>query len=241
MIVAWSADLPGCRLQMTAPLSNLRFERKFVADGFTLAEVLAVVHRHPSAFREVYPPRVVNNLYLDSPTRRDYHDHVNGAANRTKTRVRWYGPQFEVVDRSALERKVKRGLVSGKETYALAQFSAGLGGLCSRLGSAFEAASLPGLLRAELKHKRPALLNRYRRHYFLSRDTRFRLTVDHQLQFARVPMNHRPAVGLSPSTTTLILELKFRPEVAEEAQAVTATLPFRLARFSKYVAGVERL
>ena len=29
-----------------------RFERKFVAEGFTLADVLALVRRHRAAFRE---------------------------------------------------------------------------------------------------------------------------------------------------------------------------------------------
>src|SRR5512138_3354854 len=99
---------------METALPNLRYERKFVAEGFTIAEVLACVRRHTCAFREIYPPRVVNNIYLDSLSRRDYHDHINGVANRTKTRVRWYGPQFESASRPILERKVKRGMVSGK-------------------------------------------------------------------------------------------------------------------------------
>jgi len=76
---------------MTTLPSNPRYERKFVADGFTLPEVLALVRRHPAAFREVYPARSVNNLYLDSPEFSDYHDHVNGVAHRNKTRIRWYG------------------------------------------------------------------------------------------------------------------------------------------------------
>ncbi|HWQ92706.1 MAG TPA: VTC domain-containing protein, partial [Clostridia bacterium] len=104
---------------METALPNLRYERKFVAEGFTAAEALARVRRHPWAFREVYPPRIVNNIYLDSPSRRNYHDHVNGTANRTKTRVRWYGPQFENAPRPTLERKLKRGMVSGKTGHAL--------------------------------------------------------------------------------------------------------------------------
>jgi len=226
---------------MTPPLPNLRYEKKFVAQGFTLDEVLARVKRHPSAFCEVYPPRVVNNIYLDSPTRRDYHDHVNGTANRSKTRVRWYGKRFEVAERPVLERKLKRGMVSGKEAYALPGLPMTNVCLRSVLNTAFETATVPPVLRSLLRHVQPALFNRYQRHYFLSHDGKFRLTVDSGLQFAGSPHDCRPAFASSPSVTILILELKFGPEVAEAAHAITNALPFRVARFSKYVAGIEGL
>ncbi len=54
---------------MAPLLPNPRYEKKFIARGFTLAEVLARIRLHPSAFREAYPPRIVNNIYLDSPSR----------------------------------------------------------------------------------------------------------------------------------------------------------------------------
>ena len=226
---------------MTPLLPNLRYEKKFIAEGFTLAEVLARVKRHPSVFREVYPSRIVNNIYLDSPTRRDYHDHVNGTANRTKTRVRWYGPRLDAADRPRLERKLKRGMVSGKEAYALPRFSFNGGCLRAQLGPAFDASQVPPILRSALRHEEPALFNRYERHYFQSCDGKFRLTVDWGLQFAGVACELRQAIDLSPPARTLILELKFGPEVAEEVDAITNALPFRVARFSKYVAGTERI
>jgi len=40
---------------------------------------------------------------------------------------------------------------------------------------------------------------------------------------------------------TVIIELKFGPESAEDAALVTSTFPLRVARFSKYVAGMERM
>lgn len=88
-------------------LPNLRYEKKFIAEKCTLAEVLARVRLHPPAFGEVYPPRTVNNVYLDSAARRDYHDHVKGTANRSKTRVRWYGEHFQAAERPMLERKLQ--------------------------------------------------------------------------------------------------------------------------------------
>ena len=226
---------------MTPPLLNLRYEKKFIAEGFTTAEVLARVKRHPAAFREVYPPRVVNNIYLDSPTRRDYHDHVNGAANRTKTRVRWYGPQSQLAQRPMLERKLKRGMVNGKEAHPLPPLPINGARLRSLLETAFDSAVFAPLLRSALRLVEPALFNRYHRHYFLSRDGRFRLTVDSDLQFAGLPHDHRSAITPLPPAATLIIELKFGPELAEDADVITNAWPFRVARFSKYVAGIERI
>lgn len=226
---------------MTPTLLNLRYEKKFIAAGFALAEVLARVRRHPAAFREVYPPRTVNNVYLDSPARRDYLDHINGTANRSKTRVRWYGQQPEIPERPMLERKSKRGMVSGKEAHALPPLSTNGGGLRSLLTSAFDADAFPPMLRSTLRHLEPALFNRYRRHYFASRDARFRLTVDSDLQFAAVPRDCGTAIASLSPTTPVIIELKFGPEFSEEAAWVTNALPFRVARFSKYVAGIERI
>jgi hypothetical protein len=226
---------------MIPSLSNPRYEKKFVAEGRTLAEVLATVRRHPCAFREIYRPRIVNNVYLDSPTRRDYHDHVNGAANRSKTRVRWYGEQFEAADRPCLERKLKKGMVSGKEVYSLPALSLARDDLGAALMDAFETATIPPILRSLLRHVQPALFNRYRRHYFQSCDRRFRLTVDTRLQFAGTARNNCLAVAWSPSQATPILELKFDTQAAETADAITNAFAFRVVRFSKYVAGIQGL
>jgi hypothetical protein len=226
---------------MTQKLPNIRYEKKFVADGCTLAEVFATVHRHPAAFREVYPPRTINNIYWDSPTRSDYFEHLNGVANRVKTRVRWYGQRFEVAERPMLERKLKRGMVSGKETYELPPFSMNGGCLRALLESTFDNAVFPPVLRSILKHLEPALYNRYQRCYFLSGDRRFRLTVDSCLRFAGVTRNRQPAIDLLPPAPTVIMELKFEPKFAEDAARVTNAIPFSVGRFSKYVAGIECL
>jgi hypothetical protein len=226
---------------VTPPLLNLRYEKKFIAEGFTTAEVLAGVKRHPAAFREVYPPRVVNNIYLDSATRRDYHDHVNGAANRTKTRVRWYGPQSQLAQHPVLERKLKRGMVSWKEAHPLPPLSINGARLRSLLVAAFDSAVFPPLLRSALRLVEPALLNRYYRHYFLSSDRRFRLTIDCDLQFAGLPHDHRPVIAPLHPAATIVIELKFGPEFGEDAEAITNAWPFRVARFSKYVAGIQCL
>jgi hypothetical protein len=226
---------------MMPMLPNPRYEWKFVADGLVLAEVLALIRRHPAAFREAYPARFVNNIYLDSHGRSDYYDNIIGVANRSKTRVRWYGPLSGQIAKPVLERKLKRGLISGKLTHALPGFAVNGGAIHPLLRSAFDAALLPERLRFDVSQREPSLFNRYRRYYFLSADGRFRLTVDTDLQFGRASASNGLRATLTPFARTLILELKFGATEAEQADRVTNSLPFRLARCSKYVLGIGRL
>jgi hypothetical protein len=221
--------------------SNPRYERKFVAEGFSLSEVLAVVRRHPAGFRETYPARTVNNLYLDSPELRDYHDHVNGIARRTKTRVRWYGAWSGCIATPTLEYKLKQGHVSGKVSNGLPPLS--MNGHVSRtdLEAAFDKASLPELTRLALRHLQPSLLNRYRRHYFQSAAGRFRLTVDSDLQFAPARQVQGMQISFGPPASPIVVELKYGLDQAEGTASVTNLIPFRMARCSKYVLGLTAL
>ncbi len=226
---------------MTSLLPHPRYERKFVSNSLTLSEIVALVRRHPAAFRETYPARWVNNLYLDTPDFRNYQDHVNGVAHRTKTRIRWYGDWSGHVPAPTLENKLKRGAVSGKVSHGLPPFA--LNGSVSRaeFEAAFDRANLPELARAALRHLNPSLLNRYQRRYFESADHRFRLTVDTDLQFSAA----QPANGAGPAfcspAAVVVIELKYGLAEATGAACVTDLLPFRLARCSKYVLGINRL
>ncbi|MCO5052214.1 MAG: polyphosphate polymerase domain-containing protein [Verrucomicrobiae bacterium] len=222
---------------MTTSIPGLRHELKFVATGMGLSEVLTFVKRHPSAFVETYPHRVVNNLYIDSPDCGDYFDHVNGVANRSKTRIRWYGGPVGVIKHPTLERKLKRGAVSGKASHRLPEFNMSVESIKTPIKKAIRDAQLPDLLRLALQCREPSLYNRYRRHYFVSADRRFRLTVDSDLNFAGVQPRFFPL----PVTATVIIELKFTPENIEAAALVTNAMPFRITRFSKYVAGLGQL
>lgn len=222
-------------------LPNLRYERKFIARGASLAEVLARVRRHPALFREVYPARAINNLYLDSPTLQDYHDHVHGTAHRLKTRLRWYGPLQGHLLKPTLERKLKRGQVSGKVSHSLPPLHVNGGLPRASLEAALDRAGLPDPLRATLHHLEPALVNRYQRHYFQSADRRFRLTVDSALEFFGLGSAHAAWQPVASPPHDVIIELKYAPEHAEAAAAITNSLPFRLVRCSKYVLGIEQL
>lgn len=225
---------------MTLLPPKVRYEKKFVAKGASISQLLALVRRNPALFREAYPSRGINNIYLDSPSLADYHDHIHGTADRSKTRVRWYGPFPEGLNRPVLERKIKRGHAATKLSYPLPVIENHGGMLNSHLEQALRSNTLPENLRSLLKNLRPALFNRYHRYYFVSADRKLRLTIDYDLQFGdpRLLNGKLPPMSTAP---ICVIELKFDPLHAPEAAMATNALPFQLTRCSKYVVGIERI
>ncbi len=218
-----------------------RYERKFLAPGWSPVEVLAEVWRHPAAFHEAYPPREVNNIYLDSPELRDYVAHVNGAERRLKTRVRWYGALNGRIAAPALDRKIKEGLLGTKSVLRLPPFALNGGLHPEALAALFDRAAIPDPLRLALDALHPTLINRYWRHYYVSGDGRFRLTVDSRLEFFHPEVNTAAMLASAPHECPVVIEVKFGADQAEAAERITTALPFRLTRCSKYVWGIERL
>ena len=52
--------------QNTESISNERFERKFYLPTLPFGAFEVMLKHHPMRFREVYPQRYVNNIYLDT-------------------------------------------------------------------------------------------------------------------------------------------------------------------------------
>jgi hypothetical protein len=206
-----------------------------------VAEALAMVRKHPGGFCEAYPPRVVNNVYLDTPSLQAFQDHVNGISNRVKTRVRWYGKDGGTSAISVLEWKLKRGLVGTKVSHPLPGSAWHSGNLAVHLAHAAEQPALPASLRAGLRHLAPSLSNRYRRFYFKTMDGQIRLTVDTELQFGSPPNGKVFEEQLNIKLSTVVIELKFDPRHAAQASRICQHLPVRLTRCSKYVLGIEKL
>ncbi len=220
---------------------NARFELKFIAERMDLAELIALVRRQPGLFREVYPNRVVNNIYLDTPGLDDFEDHVNGLARRVKNRVRWYGWAGTVIERPVFERKLRQGQITGKLSHPLPALTLEGGSISESLAGCLVGANLPERLLGALRQREPAVFNRYRRHYFESADRRFRLTIDSEMRFGEVSKAGFADDRLSAISPFLVIEMKFPPQYGEEASKVTGQLPFPLTRCSKYVLGIRHL
>jgi len=218
-----------------------RCERKFHGAGRSLAEVELALRTHPAHFHVVHPPRFVNNIYFDTPDLARFRTHIDGAAERMKLRVRWYGAARGPVTAPVLERKARCGDVGSKLRVELAPFryepgfdaEAVVGDALARVGD--------GLRAAELAVSQPVLFNRYLRRYYLSADARFRATVDSELHYETVVGRGAAARRSFAERELVVIEIKYDPRDEERAAGVTGRLPFRLEKYSKYVAGTARL
>ena len=110
-------------VQADSQLARYRYERKFLVPRDSWENIQAGIRMNPGMFSGIFQPRTVNNLYLDSASLRLYFMNLEGAADRTKVRIRWYGDLFGAISKPVLELKIKRGLLGTKQSFALKPFT----------------------------------------------------------------------------------------------------------------------
>jgi len=216
-----------------------RYERKFLVERMDAHQIRALVKRHPSMFYAPYPPRYVNNLYLDTQDLQNYHDNVSGVGARRKVRIRWYGDLFGAIQAPALEFKIKRGLVGAKQIYALPAFTLDDRFDNGRYQALLARAQLPADVHAYVRHLRVVLCNRYYRWYFATHDGRFRVTVDAGMVFYRVKRARNRFRCRYADLRHVVVELKYPKASDLQAERVSRFFPFSLSKNSKYVTGIE--
>lgn len=224
-----------------AESTTARYERKFLISAVPPGIVDAVIRSHPARFRQLHPPRVVNNCYFDSPLLGAYHEAVEGHRRRIKVRIRWYGDLFGPIPKPVLEIKGKNALVGRKAQYPLAPMELDRRSELGPLRDWVAGADVPAEVLQRFGTLRPTLINRYTRRYLISADRGFRLTVDTDLAYHRVTPPRLPVAAPPRDTVTAILELKYAEGGDDVVSFVTNHLPFRLTKSSKYVMGLRRL
>jgi len=223
------------------PIREYRYERKFFVDQLDARQVIALIKRHPAMFSEIYPPRYINNIYLDDPWMENYFDNVGGVLERRKARIRWYHELFRQIDDPLLEFKIKRGLVGTKAQYPFPPFTLDENFSEVYLKKTIRFSELPPDVKDHLLTLEPVLLNCYLRWYFATPDRRFRLTVDSGLTFYHLNKINNRFVHKQVDHENIVMELKYQSEDDPQAARITAGFPFRMTRSSKYVQGIERV
>lgn len=220
---------------------DYRYERKYHAAGVSPDQIDVLIRTHPAHFVEPYPPRWINNVYLDTPGLGTFSVHVNGAARRRKVRIRWYGEAHGPTHRPVLEVKLRSGTVGSKLHYSLPGFVFEPDFRIPLDALRAAHAQLDPHARALLDATEPALFNRYHRRYWCTADGRYRLTVDTQMSFHTVNDRAWGPIREWHERRLTILELKYDPNDDAEAGSIAAALPYPLGKYSKYVYGIERL
>jgi SPX domain protein involved in polyphosphate accumulation len=220
---------------------EFRYERKFLVDQLDAHQVRALVKLHPCMFYEPYPPRYVNNLYLDTVGMENYFDNVAGAGERQKVRIRWYGELFRDVERPMLEFKGKSGLVGTKRIYPFAPFTLD-DRFCHRYyQEILRQAELPGHVKQVMRDLSVVLCNRYYRWYFATRDQRFRVTVDTEMTFYQVKKANNRFMHKHVDHNHVVVEMKYAQPLDVQADRVSGFFPFSVTKNSKYMTGIERV
>jgi SPX domain protein involved in polyphosphate accumulation len=218
-----------------------RYERKFLVDQLDAHQVRAMVKLHPSMFYEPYPPRYVNNLYLDTEGMENYLDNVSGVGERRKVRIRWYGDLFRDIEKPMLEFKIKNGLVGTKHIYPFAPFTLD-GRFCHRYyQEILRKADLPDQVKHYVRGLNVVLCNRYYRWYFATKDQRFRVTIDTEMTFYQVKKVNNRFVHKHVDYSHIVVEMKYQKPLDVQADRVSGFFPFSVTKNSKYVTGIERV
>jgi len=219
-----------------------RYEKKFVIQELDSKEIEQIIRNHPAIFSEIFYPRVVNNIYLDSLNMKNYFDHTAGSSQRLKVRIRWYGATFGLIKKPVLEIKIKSHELGKKVLFKLKslkldeKFSASL-----LHKDIFPNSNLPNFLVEELQSLYPALLNCYTRSYFISADKLYRITLDTDLRFFEIGSSNNIFFEEKIINQIKILELKYPRSEENFSDRITQHLPFRLSANSKYMKGIDML
>jgi hypothetical protein len=219
---------------------DLRHELKLVSDEEAYPKLRMALRLDRSAIRTLYPARLVQSLYLDTPSQRALEENLAGLSVREKLRLRWYGAESGVI-RAALERKCRENSLGWKEILPLGEPLA-LAGEKRRSFMAELARRADPLWRVRLAGLEPAQWVRYSREYFTSADRRVRLTLDRELACFDQRRLARLADGEpTPTPRVLVLELKCAREDLGRAQELLARLPIPLGRCSKFALAASSL
>lgn len=216
-----------------------RYERKSLVEGLDAGQIRMLVRRHPGMFYEPFPPRFINNLYLDSEDLQNYEDNLMGAEERHKARIRWYGDLFGEAQKPMLEFKVKKGLVGTKYSFLLPNFRFEDGFAQTDLQYIIQIANLSERTKFTLRNLHVSLCNRYYRWYYATRDGRFRITIDTGMTYYRIKRENNRFAHKYSDHNHVVFELKYDQPFDTQADRIASFFPFGLNRNSKYVTGIE--
>lgn len=219
-----------------------RYERKFLIEDHSESEVINSIKQHPAIFSNIFHSRQVNNVYFDSLALKNYIANLEGAADREKIRVRWYGARFGKIENPVLEYKIKKGHLGRKEYYPLTNFSMSDKAGTFDLLKMIKQTTLPSRIQHDIRSLLPNLANSYTRQYYLSADKRFRLTVDTDICFFR--LDHLRSGSFCeqyPGIQSIVMELKYSSseKIDLDAREITSRFQFRITKNSKYVSGID--
>jgi len=215
---------------------NSRYELKFICHDIYYKNILNWIKLNEFNFFKEYPPRIVNNIYFDSLDNKLFSDNVYGNSSRIKLRYRWYGNLLDD-NKANFEFKFKKNLFGWKKKFSID---------CGLIKNDFEwqyiikkiYSKLPENLKLFYKNNSyPQIINQYERDYFLSFDTKIRITVDKNHSIYDQRLHCKPNITKNKySQNYVVVEFKFnRTDLSIYQKMLDNFMPIQLSKNSKYV------
>lgn len=218
--------------------SGKRYEIKMVHQNIQRYVVEKWVRSNPFAFRTAFPTRVVNNIYFDTEDFDTFNDHLSGVEARRKLRFRWYGETVEEIV-GQLEVKHKQGDTGWKWIEPM-EGLLNLKEMDWQTIQVFFSDRADPRLQTMLACAQPAMINQYRRDYYISADNQIRLTLDYDLKTYQQQNRFKPNLAFAnPYMDVVVIEFKCALTHADQMADVLAQFPLRVEAYSKYVNGVH--
>jgi hypothetical protein len=218
--------------------TDLRHELKIVVESHLLAQARSWIRLHPAGFRTTFAPRLVNNLYLDTPHLNSFNANLAGNSTRQKLRLRWYGPITLLAEQPTLELKCKSDLLGNKKLQELdcvLDWQRPYRHILQTIRHSAGAKWAPWLNAAS----QPTIINQYQREYFANADGSLRATLDYGQIVYDQQLAARPNLQRRlPLENFVVIEVKAPPAYSEALQEAMAYFPAPRSRNSKYVNGV---
>ena len=218
--------------------TELRHELKMVTDGHWLTQARSWIRLHPAGFRTTFQPRLVNNLYLDTPHLNSFNANQAGVSTRQKLRLRWYGPITLLTEQPVLELKCKSDLLGNKKLQTLDCVLDWQRPYRYILQTIRQSAGEKWTFWLNAASQ-PVLINQYHREYFANADGSLRVTLDYaQIAYDQRLASRPNLQRKSRLTDFVVIEMKATPENSLALQTAMAYFPLLRSRNSKYVNGV---
>jgi hypothetical protein len=217
-----------------------RLELKFVSNLNNLNLINMWLKLNSYLFRKEYEDRLINNVYFDTFELNSLNSNVLESLKRFKIRYRWFGNLLN--KNGSLEIKNKINKYGWKDRYKIKDLS---------LLKVNSWKSIVKLISSQVPHnvkyllneyRFPVIINQYLREYYISKNKKFRITIDTNIKNFSQFLSSNPNLTKSYSEKSMvILEVKFLKRDENEIKNLLSQIPIRNSKNSKYLNGFNQI
>ena len=217
-----------------------RLELKFVSNLNNLNLINMWLKLNSYLFRKEYEDRLINNVYFDTFELNSLNSNVLESLKRFKIRYRWFGNLLN--KKGSLEIKNKINKYGWKDRYKIKDLS---------LLKVNSWKSIVKLISSQVpqnvkyllnEYRFPVIINQYLREYYISKNKKFRITIDTNIKNFSQFLSSNPNLTKSYSEKSMvILEVKFLKRDENEIKNLLSQIPIRNSKNSKYLNGFNQI